>query len=43
LRFGVEKLNGDDQIVRTVWEVREMVEFRRGVFENCFGKKGTTS
>ena len=34
LRFGVEKLNGDDQSVRTVWEVREVVEFRKEIFEN---------
>jgi hypothetical protein len=34
LRFGVEKLKEDDQNVRTVWEVREAVEFRKEIFEN---------
>jgi hypothetical protein len=43
LRFGVEKLKGDDQSVQTVWEVREIVVFRKGIFENRLGKEITTS
>jgi hypothetical protein len=43
LGFGAEKLNGDYQRVRTVWEVREIVVFRKGIFENRLGKEITTS
>jgi hypothetical protein len=43
LEFGVEKLNEDEQRGRAVWEVKEIVEFRKRVFGSCFGKKRATS